>query len=883
MTGSQIREIFLKYFEKKGHAIVPSSPLVPIDDPTLLFTNAGMVQFKDVFLGLDQRPYSRAVTSQKCVRAGGKHNDLETVGRTARHHTFFEMLGNFSFGDYFKREAIGFAWEFLTEELGLPKDRLWPTIYLDDDEAFHLWQEVAGVPAGRIVRLGEKDNFWAMGDTGPCGPCSEIILDRGEEFRCGEPKCGLGVCDCDRWLEIWNLVFMQFNRDENGVLTPLPRPSIDTGMGLERITSVMQEVESNFDTDLLRSLIEFVEKISGREYHKDQRGFPFRVIADHARACTFLVSDGVQPSNEGRGYVLRRILRRAVRFGKVLGLERPFLCELVPVVVRMMKEPYPELVEKKEYIQKVIRMEEERFHTTLHEGMRVVASIVERVKADGRDRIGGREAFLLYDTYGFPLDLTEDIAEEQGLSVDRPGFDQAMAEQRERARAARQDVKAWDMAVAFAEALGETGPTEFVGYDQAEVDAQVLALIKGEDRVGEAHEGEQVSVILDKTPLYPEGGGQVGDQGQLTSASMTAEITSTRRTVDGRVVHSVVVANGKLTTGMAVRASTDGERRMDTARNHTATHLLHQALRDTLGRHVNQAGSLVEPHRLRFDFTHITAVTPGELKEIEAEVNARILADLPVETFGTSLDQAKEMGATALFGEKYGDTVRVVKIDDYSLELCGGTHIRHTAEIGLFKLVSEGGIGSGLRRIEALTGRGALEHLNHQEAALFEVAAVLKSAPQEAARKAEALLTAIKEKDREIESLQGKLARYEVSDYLAKVVEINDVRVLASRVQLPDMDSLRSMADLIKDKLGSGVIILGTPLQDKVGFVTMVSKDLTERGLHAGNIIKEVAMVAGGGGGGRPDMAQAGGKNPEKLDQALEKGLDTVRSQMTAN
>lgn len=880
LSGNEVRKLFLDYFQSKGHTVVPSSSLVPHNDPTLLFNNAGMNQFKDVFLGLDQRPYQRAASSQKCVRAGGKHNDLDTVGRTARHHTFFEMLGNFSFGDYFKREAITYAWEFLTEVVQLPKERLWATVYLDDDEAFALWQEIAGLPAERIVRLGEKDNFWSMGDTGPCGPCSEIIIDRGEAYRCADPQCALGVCDCDRWLELWNLVFMQFNRNAAGEMTPLPKPSIDTGMGLERITSVLQGVDSNFDTDLLRRLIGLVEEMTGQKYYQDQRGFPFRVIADHARACTFLISDGVLPSNEGRGYVLRRILRRAVRFGKVLGLNNPFLYKMVAVVNELMASAYPELLEREEYVQKVIRIEEERFHETLHDGMRVVGEIIKKVIEEKRTEISGDEAFLLYDTFGFPLDLTEDIAEENALGVDKEGFQTAMEAQRERARKARQEVKVWDEALSLTTAFEGFAPTRFVGWESAKAEAQVLALVREGQRTAAVSRPDEVLVLLDQTPFYAESGGQVGDQGYLSREETKLRVLDTTKLPDGKFIHLVKVEQGSLKEGDRVLAEVDDKRRGAIARNHSATHLLHRALKEVLGDHVNQAGSLVEPGRLRFDFSHFSAMTPQEIQEVEERVNQQIWRDLDVAAQETSLAAARELGAMALFGEKYGETVRVVRMGDYSLELCGGTHVTHTGSIGILKIVSESAIGAGLRRIEAVTGYGAYQYLNDRNQVLLETAAVLKAPPTEVAQRVEALQQALREREKEIGSLQGRLARYEVEDLLERVQLVQGIKVLATPVAAGDAESLRSMGDLIRDKLGSGVVIIGAVWPDRVGFVTMVTKDLLARGLHAGKIIKEVAAAAGGGGGGRPDMAQAGGKDPAKLTEALAVGVQMAEQQL---
>ncbi|GAW27827.1 MULTISPECIES: alanine--tRNA ligase [unclassified Carboxydocella] len=882
LTGNQIREKFLSYFERQGHARIASSSLVPHNDPTLLFTNAGMNQFKDVFLGLEQRPYRRATTAQKCVRAGGKHNDLDTVGRTARHHTFFEMLGNFSFGDYFKRDAIRFAWEFLTEELGLPKERLYATIYLDDEEAFQLWQEIAGLPPEKIIRLGEKDNFWAMGDTGPCGPCSEILIDRGEEFRCDAPECFIGKCDCDRWLEIWNLVFMQYNRDADGTMTPLPRPSIDTGMGLERITSVIQNVSSNYETDLLLPYIKAVEEMCGQPYQRDERGFPFRVIADHARSCTFLVGDGVLPSNEGRGYVLRRILRRAVRFGKILGINRPFLYELVAVVAREMGDAYPEVREKADYIARVIKLEEERFHVTLNEGMALVEQMIAEIKAAGGREISGQQAFLLYDTYGFPLDLTEDAAAEHGLTVDKEGFARAMAEQRERARAARgEGAYLTRVQELWAELGNKMGATPFLGYQHLEATANVVALIVEEQQVETVASGQEVQIVLNETPFYAESGGQVGDRGWITAPDLKVRVTDTRKSVNGLIVHIGEVEEGVIREGMLVEARVDRESRLATARNHSATHLLHKALKQVLGDHVNQAGSLVAPDRLRFDFNHLQAVTAGELRRIEDEVNAQILAALPISTEECSLAEARERGATALFGEKYGDVVRMVAMGDYSLELCGGTHLTNTAQIGLFKIISESGIGAGLRRIEAVTGTGVLALVRQQEEELEQLAAVLKTQPAELVRRAEQVQAQIKELEKEVEQLKQQLAVREVADLLNQVSKVRDVKVLAARVAVPDAESLRNLGDLLKDKLGSGVVVLAATSQERVNFVAMVTRDLLGRGLHAGNIIREVARAAGGGGGGRPDMAQAGGKDPARTDAALQLVYSLVEQQLS--
>ncbi|OIQ58530.1 alanine--tRNA ligase [Moorella thermoacetica] len=880
MTGNELRERFLKFFASKGHTIVHSSSLVPANDPTLLFTNAGMVQFKDVFLGLDRRPFTRATTAQKCVRAGGKHNDLDTVGRTARHHTFFEMLGNFSFGDYFKREAITYAWEFLTRVLELPPERLWVTVYQDDDEAYQLWQEIAGIPAERIVRMGEKDNFWAMGDTGPCGPCSEIIYDRGPEHACSSTPCALGACDCDRWLEIWNLVFMQYERDSNGNLSPLPRPSIDTGMGLERVASVLQGVDSNFDTDLLAPLIKAVEKITGRTYDPGEAGFPFRVIADHARSCTFLIADGVLPGNEGRSYVLRRILRRAARFGKALGIDEPFLYRLVDTVVAIMGGAYPEVVEQQEYIARVIEQEEVRFHETLNDGLKVLNSILDRARQEGREVVSGLEAFTLYDTYGFPLDLTEEIAGEGGFKVDRNGFEKAMAAQRERARAAREDAKAYDFALAFAGALEDISGTAFTGYDQLEDKGTVLALFQEGARVTSLEANATGYVVLDRTPCYPEGGGQVGDRGELKWPGGQARVEDTRRLPDGKIVHQINVTAGTLVAGQEVGITVDRERRQATARNHTVTHLLHRALKNILGEHVNQAGSLVTPERLRFDFTHFAPLTGEELRAVEAEVNQKILANLPVTTLETSYQEAKAMGATALFGEKYGERVRVVKIDAYSMELCGGTHLGSTSEAGSFRLVSESGIGAGVRRVEGVTGAAALEMALQDRQELATIAGLLKVPPAQATQRVRHLLEQNKENERELAQLRNELASYTIDRLLDRVQEVAGVPVLPARVQITDPEALREMAERLRSRLGSGVVVLGSQHDGRVNFVAMVSKDLVQRGIHAGNLLREVARIASGGGGGRADMAQAGGKDPGKLDQALAYSLKVVAAQV---
>lgn len=867
MTSNEIREKFLSFFESKGHTRVASSSLVPHNDPTLLFANAGMNQFKEVFLGLKKLPFKRATTSQKCVRAGGKHNDLESVGRTARHHTFFEMLGNFSFGDYFKREAIAYAWEFLTEVLGLPKDKLWVSIYEEDDEAFELWQEVAKIPAERIVRMGEKDNFWSMGDTGPCGPCSEIYIDRGEDHRCDAEECKIGKCDCDRWRELWNLVFMQYNRDENGTLTPLPRPSIDTGMGLERIATVMQDVYSNYDTDLLRPIIAFVENMTGKKYYGDDRGFPFRVIADHSRAITFLISDGVVPGNEGRSYVLRRILRRAARYGRELDLNEPFLYKIIPQVVSLMECAYPELRKNLDYVQKVVKFEEERFNETLSDGLKMLSEGISRLEQEHKAVVPGEMAFMLYDTYGFPLDLTRDIAQEKGFSVDIKSFEELMEKQREKAKAARKESYKIDE---LFETLAPLPPTEFLGYDRLESEGQVQLIISNQEPVESFDDkSREVVLVLDKTPFYGESGGQVGDTGIIENDDFRFRVVNTQKTPDGKFYHIGRIEKGEVSIKDMVMARVDADRRKDIARNHSATHLLHKALKQVLGEHVNQAGSLVNDTRLRFDFSHHSAMTQEELKQTEGKVNEAILSNLPVKVDITTVQDAQKHGAIALFGEKYGEKVRMVSMGDYSIELCGGTHVKSTSEIGLFKIVSESSIGAGLRRIEAVTGKNLINYLDITLQNLSEAAALLKTSPQELSQKINELIERLKDREREIESLSQQAINAQIEDIFSKKVDLDGVEVIYSRVKAREMDDLRKMSDALRQKLKSGIIVLGSVSGEKVNFVASVSEDLTKKGYHAGNIVKQVASIAGGGGGGRSDFAQAGGKNPDKLDEAL--------------
>lgn len=878
-TEAKIREAFLKFFEAKGHTRVASSPLVPHNDPTLLFVNAGMVQFKDTFLGLEKRPYTRATSAQKCVRAGGKHNDLDTVGRTARHHTFFEMLGNFSFGDYFKEDAIKNAWEFITEVLKLPKDRLYVTVYKEDDEARAIWRKVTGFSDERIYSMGEKDNFWAMGETGPCGPCSEIFFDRGEKYTCDAPECAMGVCDCDRWMEIWNLVFMQYERDEAGNLTPLPRPSIDTGMGLERITSIMQGVDSNYEIPVMRKLIAYIEELTGTTYDPGKAGFPYRVIADHIRACTFLIADGVIPGNDGRNYVLRRIFRRAVRYGVFLNINEPFMHKMVPLVCELMGEAYPEICEQQEFISKVMLMEEEKFRETISDGLNMVGGMIARLKEDGGNVFSGADAFQLYDTYGFPLDLTKDILEENGLVMDEDQFNAALEAQRERARAARNVKTDVGTLQELTGLLDGVGATKFLGYQQLEADGKVQAVILGHELKEEIAGGEEGYLVLDETPFYAESGGQKGDAGIISCGDSELLIKDTIKLPNGIFLHNFIARNGGIKVGSSVHCAVEEERRLASARNHSATHLLQFALRQTLGNHVHQAGSLVTPERLRFDFAHIAPLSSAEIDVIEGIVNAIILKNIPVETVVMSKEEAEGKGFLAFFGDKYGDEVRTVTMGP-SMELCGGTHVHATGDIGSFKIVSEAGIGSGIRRIEAVTGTKVQEFIQEHLAVLGNAAALLKTSWQELDKKVAALQEELKEKDREIKALQQLLNKQSIGDVAAKAKDVNGVKVVAEKVIAADMDALRSAMDSARDKLGSGVVVLAAENDGKVMLVASVSKDMAGKMLNAGQIIKAAAVACGGGGGGRPDMAQAGGKDASKIGEALDAACKCVCDQM---
>jgi alanyl-tRNA synthetase len=873
MTGNESRKLFLDYFAKHQHRVVRSSSLVPQDDPTLLFTNAGMVQFKRTFLGEEKRDYVRAVTSQKCVRAGGKHNDLENVGYTARHHTFFEMLGNFSFMDYFKEKAIAFAWDLLTNGYRLPVDKLWVSIYLDDDEAFDIWHRQIGVPAERILRFGEKDNFWAMGDTGPCGPCSEIHIDRGAAHGCGKPDCKLG-CECDRFLEIWNLVFMQFNRDADGGLTPLPKPSIDTGMGLERIVSILQNTPSNYETDLLLPIIRKVEELTaGQLGTSAEADVAMKVIADHSRATAFLIGDGVLPSNEGRGYVLRRIMRRAIRYGRNIGLLKPFLHETAGVVFDIMKAAYPELGEARAFITNVIANEELRFSETLDHGLKLLNDTLAELRVKGVDSVPGEVIFKLYDTFGFPVDIVRDVVRDQGMTLDMEAFEHEMAKQREKSRS----VTTFTKISAAYRGLSAQGITpRFVGYDRLSCDARVLLIVRDGEEVQSARTGETVEVVASETPFYGESGGQVGDQGKITAPQLEMVVNATAKDPTGVIIHKGQITSGTLAKGAAVTLTVDGESRRATARNHTATHILHAILRQVLGDHVRQAGSLVAADRLRFDFTHFSQVDPAALDRIETLVNDQIRENLAAQTVEMAAEEALKSGAMALFEEKYGDRVRVVSLADFSQELCGGTHTERTGDIGVFKIVMETSVAAGVRRIEAMTGAAALAHLQQQVHIVQNAARLLKDKPEGLVQRIEGLLHGQKALEKEVERLSGQLAGASAAEAEKAVRTINGVKVLASRVNADSPGALRELADRFKEKLQSGVVVLGAASGPKALLIAAVTKDLTGR-YHAGNIVKAVAALVGGSGGGRPDMAQAGGTQPENLDTALEKVYELVQ------
>ena len=878
MTGNDIRKTFLDYFVKQSHSLVKSSSLVPDKDPTLLFTNAGMVQFKNVFLGQERPPYVRAASAQKCLRISGKHNDLEAVGRDTYHHTFFEMLGNWSFGDYYKAEAIEWAWELLTREWRLPKDKLWATVYLDDDEAEQLWAKISGLPPSRIRRFGEKENFWEMGETGPCGPCSEIHLDRGPE-ACDRKGASAHICqvngDCARYIELWNLVFIQYNRKESRQLEELPSKHVDTGMGLERITAVLQNVLSNYDIDYMRELTATTERLTGKRYGTDPTAdISFRVIDDHARAVSFLIADGVMPSNEGRGYVLRRLLRRAARHGRLIGLQEPFLYQLAATVGNVMGDAYPELRTEAARITEIIRSEEERFSETLEKGLVLLEEATAMLRRQKAATLPGDVAFRLYDTYGFPLDLTEDILRAENISVDQRGFERLMEAQRSRGREAR-EVSLADSKIQL------DGRVTFLGYDRLEADSTVLALYANGDGKEEVVEGTEVDLLTGETPFYGESGGQVGDRGIIVTArGDRLEVFDTQHPAPQLTVHKGRVKLGRFQVGDKVHLVVDSEYRQKTMLNHSATHILHAVLREQLGSHVRQAGSLVTPDRLRFDFNHSGAITDEKLADIEATVNQRIRQDAAVSIEESSFEDALRKGALAFFGDKYGDRVRVVKIGDFSTELCGGTHVRRSGQIGIFKLNAEAGVAAGVRRVEAVTGEGALSVIRRYEEDLKQIGQMLRAGEEDAVERVQKLLQQQKDLEKEIERLRGELGKNQIPEILARKETINGVAVVITRVDDVDPKQLRELADQLKNRMAGGFIFLASTGQNGVSLVASASADLTNR-VHAGNIIKEVAPTVGGGGGGRPEFAQAGGKDPSRTDEALEQVKKIVGTKLS--
>jgi len=876
MDSRKIREKFFQYFREHGHEIVKSSSLVPKDDPTLLFTNSGMVQFKNLYLGLEKRSYTRAASSQKCVRAGGKHNDLDQVGYTNRHHTFFEMLGNFSFGDYFKEEAIDMAWELLTVGYGLPEEKLWVSIYRDDDEAYKIWNEKIGLPHDKIFRFAEEDNFWSMGETGPCGPCSEIYIDQGPEVGCDKPTCSVG-CDCDRYLELWNLVFTQYDREPSGDLAPLPKPNIDTGMGLERLAAVLQGVYSNYDSDLFSDIIGLIDELAGSRYGQDKKSdISFRVIADHSRAVAFLIADGIMPSNEGRGYVLRRIIRRAIRYGQVLGLKGPFLHRLTDKVVDVMGTDYPELAQSERFIDEVVINEEKRFADTLFHGLSLLREGMEELRSEEKSIIPGRLVFRLYDTFGFPPDLVEDIARDEGFKVDLEGFDQAMAEQRAASQRSWKGSGEEEIPEVYRRLDSRGVECQFLGYETLKAQARVISILKDGVEVDSASRDEQVEIVLDQSPFYGESGGQVGDTGLIVNGSLRIEVVDTIRYPKNLTVHKGKITEGMISAGDDVEAIVDETRRRNIAHNHTATHLLQAALRETLGEHIKQAGSYVGPERLRFDFTHFAQITPERLKEIEMMVNLNIQKNLPLTTRVLPRDEAFKLGAIAIFEERYGDQVRVVTTGDgVSRELCGGTHVTSTGEIGVFMLVSEGAVAAGVRRIEAFTGEGAVREIQKDTDSLKTISGLLKTTPDQLVTRVKHLIRDQKGKEREIESLKARLATKQSEGLIDTAQEINGIRVISQEVAAANPRDLREFGDHLRDKLKSGIIVLGARDKGKVFLLCRVTPDLTDR-FDAGRIIKELSIFVGGKGGGRKDMAEGGGTKVSELKKTLSKLLTMI-------
>ncbi|MDN9165164.1 alanine--tRNA ligase [Clostridioides difficile] len=875
MGLNEIRSKFLEFFESKGHYVANSYSLVPNNDKSLLLINSGMAPLKNYFSGVEVPPSVRMCTSQKCIRTG----DIENVGITARHATFFEMMGNFSFGDYFKRESIKWGWEFVTEWLNIPEDKIWVTVYEEDDDSYDIWAKEMNFPEERMVRLGKDDNFWEIG-TGPCGPCSEIYFDRGEEYGCDNPDCKPG-CDCDRYLEFWNHVFTQFDRDEEGNYSLLENKNIDTGMGLERMGCIMQGVDTIFEVDTIKSILEAVEKLTGVKYGENPKNdISIRIITDHIRAVTFLVSDGVLPSNEGRGYVLRRLLRRAARHGKLLGVKELFLQKLIDEVIKVNDKAYPVLVEKESYIKKVVGIEEEKFNETIDQGTEILNSYIEVLKNEGKTVLSGQEAFKLYDTYGFPIDLTKEILEEEHLSVDEEAFNEEMEKQKERARNARGNMDGESWKEDPLSKLESTVDSTFNGYSEIYGEGTIEAIVKDDELVQSAEEGDKVSIVLDNTTFYPEGGGQVGDCGLITNENLVLEVLNTKKGANNSIKHIGIIKLGRISNGDKVKTLVDRETRMSAARNHSATHLLHKALREVLGEHVNQAGSLVTPERLRFDITHFEAISNEELKVIEEKVNNVILSSLDIKCDIMNIKEAKEKGATALFGEKYGDEVRVVSMGDYSTELCGGTHLTNTSQVGMFKILSEGGVAAGVRRIEAITGKAVYEYLKERDGIISEVCVNLKSKEDNLIQRISSLLEENKNLSKELHDMKAKMSLQSVDSIFDSKVEVNGVNLITNKFEGMDMDTLRETADNLRDKLGSGVVVLANVVDDKVNFVVTATKDVLDKGIHSGNIVREVAKIAGGKGGGRPNMAQAGASDVSKVDQALSYASEVIKTQV---
>ena len=875
MGLNEIRSKFLNFFESKGHYAAKSASLVPHNDKSLLLINSGMAPLKNYFAGVEVPPSKRMTTCQKCIRTG----DIENVGKTARHGTFFEMLGNFSFGDYFKRESIRWGWEFVTEHLNIPEDRLWVTVYEEDDDAFDIWSKEMNFPTERIVRLGKDDNFWEIG-TGPCGPCSEIYFDRGESFGCDNPDCKPG-CDCDRYLEFWNHVFTQFDRDEEGNYGQLEHKNIDTGMGLERMACIMQDVDNIFEVDTIRHIISSIEKVANVEYGKNAKtDVSIRIITDHIRAVSFLVADGVLPSNEGRGYVLRRLLRRAARHGKLLGIKENFLYKLVDEVIKVSGEAYPELVEKESYIKKVIRIEEEKFNETIDQGSEILASYIEDLKKNNLKTLSGENAFKLYDTYGFPIDLTKEILEEVGLDLDEEAFNDEMNKQRERARSARGNMEGESWKEDPLSKLDESAASLFEGYNDLSLVGKVNAIVINDEIVESAKEGDKIAIVLNQTTFYPEGGGQAGDCGILSNDSVTIEITDTRKGANNTIKHIGFVKSGEVKVNDELITLVNKDVRMASARNHTATHLLHKVLKEVLGEHVNQAGSLVNAERLRFDVTHFEAISKDELRLIEEKVNDAILASLEINCENMGINEAKEKGATALFGEKYGMEVRVVSMGDFSIELCGGTHLKNTSQVGMFKILSEGGVAAGVRRIEAITGKAVYEYLKERDTVIADVCTTLKAKEDNLTQRATQLVEENKSLTKDLHEIKAKMSLQSADSILDSKIEINGVNLVTAKFEDMDMNTLRETADTLRDKLGSGVVVMANIADNKVNFIVTATKDVLEKGIHSGNIVREVAQIAGGKGGGRPNMAQAGANDVTKVEEALNYAGEVIKSQV---